>query len=89
VTGLNCVLIPLDGSECGEAALSWAQSLPSRRIRLLRICSPENPDREAATRYLDDVAERLRLPGCEIETRVAVGDPAEGIVQDAADADLW
>ena len=88
MTRLNCVLVPLDGSECGEAALNWAQTLPSQRIRLLRICSPENPDREAAMRYLEDVAARLRQPGCEIETRVAVGDPAEGIVGDAADADL-
>ena len=88
MTRLNCVLVPLDGSERGEAALSWAQTLPSWRIRLLRVSSPENPDRDAATRYLDDVAERMRQPGCEIETRVAVGDPAEGIVADAADADL-
>ncbi|MBW3632964.1 MAG: universal stress protein [Chloroflexi bacterium] len=88
MTRLTCVLVPLDGSARGETALSWAQTLPSERIRLLQICSRENPDADAAARYLEDVAARLRLPGCEIETRVAFGDPAEGIVADAADADL-
>ncbi len=88
MTRLTCILVPLDGSARGEIALSWAQTLPSERIRLLQICSRENPDAEEAERYLDDVAARLRLPGCVIETRVAMGDPAEGIVADAADADL-
>ena len=88
MTRLNCVLVPLDGSVRGETALSWAQTLPSERIRLLQICSRDHPDASAATRYLEDVASRLRLPGCVIETRVAFGDPAEGIVADAADADL-
>jgi nucleotide-binding universal stress UspA family protein len=86
VTGLNRVLVPLDGSVRGEIALSWAQTLPAQRIRLLQICSRENAD--VATRYLEDVAARLRLPGCEIETRVAFGDPAEGIVADAVDVDM-
>ena len=86
MTGLNCVLVPLDGSVRGEIALSWAQTLPAQRIRLLQICSRENAD--DATRYLEDVAARLRLPGCEIETRVAFGDPAEGIVADAVDVDM-
>ena len=88
MTRLTCVLVPLDGSARGETALSWAQTLPSERIRLLQICSRENSDANAAARYLEDVAARLRLPGCVIETRVAFGDPAEGIVADAADADL-
>ena len=88
MTGLNRVLVPLDGSVRGEVALSWAQTIPTQRIRLLQICSGENSDPGAATRYLEDVAARLRLPGCEIETRVAFGDPAEGIVADAVDADL-
>ena len=88
MTRLSCVLVPLDGTVRGETALRWAQTLPSERIRLLQIYSRENPDADAARRYLEDVASRLRLPGCEIETRVAFGDPAEGIVADAADADL-
>src|SRR3712207_7569250 len=40
-TRFNCILVPLDGSAPGEAALSWAQTLPSERIRLLQICSQE------------------------------------------------
>ena len=88
MTRLTCILVPLDGSVRGETALSWAQTLPSDRIRLLQICSRDHPDAEAATRYLEDVAARLRLPGCVIETRVAFDEPAEGIVADATDADL-
>ena len=88
MTRFACVLVPLDGSARGEAALSWAQTLPSERIRLLQICPRENPNGDAATRYLEDAAARLRVPGCVIETRVTFGDPAEGIVADAADADL-
>jgi nucleotide-binding universal stress UspA family protein len=88
VTRLNCILVPLDGSVRGETALRWAQTLPSERIRLLQICPREDPDADAATRYLEDVAARLRLPGCVIETRIAFGDPAEGIVADATGADL-
>jgi nucleotide-binding universal stress UspA family protein len=88
VTRLNCILVPLDGSVWGETALRWAQTLPSERIRLVQICSREDHDADAATHYLEDVAARLRLPGCVIETRVAFGDPAEGIVADATDADL-
>ena len=31
------ILIPLDGSEAAEAALAYAELLPSRRVRLLRV----------------------------------------------------
>jgi nucleotide-binding universal stress UspA family protein len=88
VTGLDCILVPLDGSERAEVALSWAYALPARRVRLLRVCPEEHPDSQAAARYLEEVAARFRPPGRTIETRIAHGGPAEGIVDDAADADL-
>jgi nucleotide-binding universal stress UspA family protein len=88
VTGLECILIPLDGSERAEAALSWAYALPARRVRLLRVCPEEHSDRQAAERYLEEVAARFGPPGRTIETRITHGGPAEGIVDDAADADL-
>ena len=88
MTGLDCILVPLDGSERAEAALSWAYALPARRVRLLRVCPEEHPDRQAAARYLEEVAARFHPPGRTIETRIAHGGPAEGIVDDADDADL-
>jgi nucleotide-binding universal stress UspA family protein len=88
VTGLDCILVPLDGSERAEAALDWAYVLPARRVRLLRVCDEEPPDPQAAAHYLEQVAERFRPQQHTIETRIAFGGPAERIVDDAADADL-
>jgi nucleotide-binding universal stress UspA family protein len=87
VTGLDCILVPLDGSERAEAALNWAYALPAQRVRLLRVCPDEPPDTDAAE-YLEEVAARFRPPERTIETRIAYGGPAEAIVEDAADADL-
>ena len=88
MTGLDCILVPLDGSERAEAALDWAYALPAQRIRLLRVCPEEPPDTQAAAQYLEEVAARFRPPERRIETRIAYGGPAESIVDDAADADL-
>jgi nucleotide-binding universal stress UspA family protein len=88
VTGLDCILVPLDGSERAEVALGWASALPAQRVRLLRVWPEEHPDSQEAVRYLEEVAARLRPPGRTIETRIAHGGPAEGIVNDAVDADL-
>jgi nucleotide-binding universal stress UspA family protein len=88
VTGLDCILGPWDGSERAEGALSWASALPAQRVRLLRVCPEGHPDSQAAALYLEEVAARFRPPGRTIETRIAHGGPAEGIVDDAADADL-
>jgi nucleotide-binding universal stress UspA family protein len=88
VTGLDCILIPLDGSERAEAALDWACTLPARRVRLLRVCPEEPSETQAAVQYLEEVAARFCPPERTLETRVAFGGPAECIVDDAADADL-
>jgi nucleotide-binding universal stress UspA family protein len=88
VTGLGCILVPLDGSERAEVALTWASSLPAERVRLLRVCPEDHPDSPAAAQYLEEVAARFRPPDRIIETRVAHRGPAEGIVENAADADL-
>ena len=88
MTGLGLILVPLDGSERAEVALTWASSLPANRVRLLRVCPEDHPDRHAAAQYLEEVAARFRPPDRIIETRVVHGGPAESIVEDAADADL-
>jgi nucleotide-binding universal stress UspA family protein len=81
-------LFPLDGSERAEVALGWAHVLPAGRIRLLHVCPGENPDSQAAARYLEEVVARSGLAESEVETRIAHGGPAEAIVADAVDTDL-
>jgi nucleotide-binding universal stress UspA family protein len=88
VTGLACILVPLDGSDRAEAALDWAYALPAQRVRLLRVCPEESSETQAAAQYLEEVAARFRPPERALETRVAFGGPAECIVDDAADVDL-
>src|SRR5215212_9001165 len=87
MTELDCILIPLDGSERAETALDWAYALPAQRVRLLRVC-PEEPGDTHAAQYPQEIAARFRPPERTIETRIADGGPAERIVDDAADADL-
>ncbi len=88
MTGFNRILVPLDGSERAEAALSWLQILPTRHLLLLRVCPPANGHGEDAAAYLTEVAARLGPPQATIEIRVVHDGAAEGIVVAAADADL-
>ena len=89
MTGFDCVLIPLDGSDRAEAALDWVRVLNARRIRLLRVCPGEDAGEIAAAQdYLADAAARFCPPGATSDIRVVVGDVAERIVGEAAEADL-
>lgn len=86
---LDCVLVPLDGSERAETALDWVHVLGARQIRLLRVCpAGEEGEVTAARQYLAEAATRACPPGATIDIRVATGDPAERIVDEAAEADL-
>ncbi len=89
MTGFNCVLIPLDGSQRAEAALSWVRVLNAQRIRLLRVWPEGNDDESAvAHEYLTAAAARSCPPGATVDIRVVAGDPAERIVAEAAETDL-
>lgn len=97
------ILVPLDGSAAAEAALAFAELIPSRRVRLLSV-EPDDQGpmlagvdelaawraaREAEIRVgLERAAETLRRQGRDVEIAVAFGDPAERINAAAADADL-
>ena len=98
----DLILIPLDGSEPAEAALAVAGLIPSRRVRLLTVepdttgpmlaSAPEweawrtGREREAQA-VLQRAAEPLRRQGRSVGTAVEFGDPADRIVDAAADAD--
>jgi nucleotide-binding universal stress UspA family protein len=89
MTGFDRVLIPLDGSQRAEAALSWVRVLDAQGIRLLRVCPEGNDDESAvAHEYLAAAAARSCPPGATVDIRVVVGDPAERIVAEAAETDL-
>jgi nucleotide-binding universal stress UspA family protein len=90
----DLILVPLDGSEAAEAALSVAALIPSRRIRLLvvesevaaltAVCSAERD----CWAYLERVAAPQRRQGRAVETVADFGDPPRRIVASAATADL-
>lgn len=100
---ISTLLVPLDGSEAAEAALGYAALIPSQRVRLVRVepkssgiiplGTPEEAAWQAeveaeARSYLERRAERLRRQGREIDIVVLRGDPADGILGSAVDADL-
>jgi nucleotide-binding universal stress UspA family protein len=88
VIAFGRILLPLDGSARAEAALRWVDILPAQQIRLLHICDEEGPQSAEAATYLQKMASHLARPDRVIDTRVAFGEAADGIVADAADVDL-
>jgi nucleotide-binding universal stress UspA family protein len=98
------ILVPLDGSEAAEVALTYAAAIPSRAVRLLSVLpsnyaetgfEPERMDlrwrdqwQARMEGYLEGAAESLRAQGRQIEVQVVFGQPAEWILEYARDADL-
>jgi nucleotide-binding universal stress UspA family protein len=82
------ILVPLDGSPETRAALPYAAALatPGTEIILLTVV-PSDGDADAARAGLETAAQRLRVAGRTVRTEVAVGDPADRIVDTAADLD--
>jgi nucleotide-binding universal stress UspA family protein len=88
------ILVPFDGSAAAEAALTIAEAIPSRSVRLLAVETEEDElgavcrgERDCQA-YLDRVAVGFRLHGREGEATVEFGDPARRIVASADEADL-
>jgi nucleotide-binding universal stress UspA family protein len=87
-TGIQRLLVPLDGSEAAEVALRWLPLLPAREITLLRVCDSQIASATEATAYLAEAATRLSPFDRIIATQVAMGSAAEEIVTAATTADL-
>ena len=83
----DLILVPLDGSEEARAALPYAQALaaPGTEIVLLTVLSAD-AQADAARAALEDAAQRPRVAGYTVQTEVAVGDPAQRILDTAAHA---
>ena len=95
------LLVPLDGSKNSEQSLPYALALaaPDGAIRLITVVSPpgtllgglERSDvqrlvSDAASKHLDEVAERLRSRGVQsVTTLLANGDAAQEILANATD----
>lgn len=81
------VLLPLDGSEAGEAAIPNVVDVISRfnpngiDVTLLSVVSEPEARRQQAIEYLEKVADRIRKRGITVNTMVTAGHPAEEIIR--------
>lgn len=98
------IMIPLDGSPHAEAALAIATFIPSRLAYLLRVeqeasrmehyISPSGQETNkrivfrAGDDYLRRAGDAFRSSGREVEELQSWGDPADRIMEAAADVDL-
>lgn len=98
------ILVPLDGSSLAEAALDVARLIPGRLAYLLRVeaeapqvdhyISPSGHETHKrivfreGDEYLRRVAATLRTEGRDVEVLQSWGNPADRIVEAAADVDV-
>jgi len=82
------ILIPLDGTQEARATLPYAAALatPGTEIILLTVV-PSDGDTDTVRAGLETAAQRLRVAGQMVRTEIAVGDPAERIVDTAVNLD--
>lgn len=101
---IGTIMIPHDGSDAAALAITYAERIPSRVVRLIRVEPPfqvlapgplENfrsdwqSVRTGQVRAeLEPIAERLRNQGRTVEVVVRFGDPAEEIITTSDGADL-
>ena len=101
---LGTIIVPHDGSEAAGLAFQYADLLPCKSVRLVRVEPPfqvlapgplENfrPDwrtvrTDQVREELAPVAERFRSQGRTVDVEVRFGDPAEEIIAAGEGADL-
>ena len=89
------ILAPLDCTEIAEAGLRWAEQAAQRSgaaVHLLTVVDPSEPDVEKrakdAEAYLQSRRDHLKSNGLTVKMEVAVGEPAETILERAENVDL-
>lgn len=96
------ILVPLDGSNCGENILPQVEELASKLgtgICLLRVTSaqsfPGADPTEAEVRvvreaegYLKNLEDRLKSKGFDVDTHVRYGDEVEEIIDHASQKEI-
>lgn len=96
------ILVPLDGSECAETILPKVEELVAGKktgICLLRVVfAPVFPGVDPteaqvkvvreAEEYLQDLKDRLRAKGLDVDTHVRYGEDVEEILDHAAQREI-
>jgi nucleotide-binding universal stress UspA family protein len=96
------ILVPLDGSGCGETIIPRVEELAAEKkegICLLRVVSARTfpgvdpTDAQVkvvreAEEYLQDLEGRLKARGFDVDTHVRYGDDAEEILDHAAQRNI-
>lgn len=97
---LKIILLPLDGSKAGEAAIPQAMVLAKAlgaKLVLFQVIElfssggrasyyvmPGEENKRASLAYLDEVERRLREEGISASSAISIGAPAEQIIDYAA-----
>jgi nucleotide-binding universal stress UspA family protein len=100
-TTFNRIIVPIDGSDASEAALSYASRIPTKELVLLHVSVDHEvivPDwilnndeaREETSLHesMERLAERLRNPERDVKVDMRIGDVAEEIMAAGRDADM-
>lgn len=87
------ILIPLDGTLFAEAAVPYAELIPSRAVILIRIDPPSGGIQtpgwaEHADADIARMGERFARQGRHVERMVRFGPVAQTLIEEAAGADL-
>lgn len=98
----NRILVPLDGSDASEAALSYASRIPCRELDLLHVAvdddvivpewaaewEDDDEDEASIRGLLEHLAKRLRADQRQVRVDIRVGDVSEQVIDAGKDADL-
>lgn len=100
-TTYNRIVVPIDGSDASQAALTYASGLPAKELVLLHVSVDHevivpdwilHRDEERAETSLHEsmerLAERLRTPERHVSVDMRIGDVAEEIMSAGREADL-
>jgi nucleotide-binding universal stress UspA family protein len=85
------ILVPLDGSEMAECALSYVKALAPRlgcRLLLFTACTPGDPLERLYRAYLEKKTDELKSQGIGAGSELARGDPASQILDFAERGDM-
>jgi nucleotide-binding universal stress UspA family protein len=86
---LERLLVPLDLTQPADPALSVADWIPSRHVRLIHVEPAVSATTAGSVRDdLEAYGEEFAQQGRNVEIAIARGEPAEQIVAAAADVDL-
>ncbi len=100
--GIERILVPLDGTGCGESIIPRVEEMASEKkegICLLRVVSAHTfpgvdpTDAEVkvvreAEEYLQGLESRLKAKGFDVDTHVRYGNDAEEILDHAAQKEI-